>query len=156
MNAQTQRRHEPYVWTWEPAFAGLLLTGLAWLLLVHAARAVANLFAGSGWTWTPSADLLTSLPGIISGDATAGLPIAPPHPASPALLVTLVVTVSFLLLVAAMILVVWAMRRWGPSRIKGMATLTEVRAVLGEHHLHKVRAVVRPDLYGHAARRDKP
>ena len=38
--------------------------------------------------------------------------------------------------------------RWGPARMKGMASRGEAERLLGVTRLRKVRAVVRPDLYG--------
>jgi hypothetical protein len=38
--------------------------------------------------------------------------------------------------------------RWGPGRLRGMASRGEAERLLGVTRLRKVRAVVRPDLYG--------
>lgn len=40
-----------------------------------------------------------------------------------------------------------AYARWGPGRVRGMATKTEAEELLGLRRLRKNRAVVRPDLY---------
>src|SRR5205085_682312 len=38
--------------------------------------------------------------------------------------------------------------RWGPGRIRGMATAAEAEKLLGVTRLRKVADIVRPDLYG--------
>ncbi len=38
--------------------------------------------------------------------------------------------------------------RWGPHRIHGMASKAEAQHLLGRRRLHRVRAIIRPDLYG--------
>ena len=38
--------------------------------------------------------------------------------------------------------------RWGPGRLRGMASRGEAERLLGVTRLRKVRSVVRPDLYG--------
>ena len=43
---------------------------------------------------------------------------------------------------------VWAYRRWGPGRRRGMATAAEAEKILGVTRLRKVADIVRPDLYG--------
>jgi hypothetical protein len=51
-------------------------------------------------------------------------------------------------LVAVVVTVVWAARRWGPGRVQGMATAAEAEQLLGVSRLRRNAAVVRPDLYG--------
>ena len=41
----------------------------------------------------------------------------------------------------------WLLRRWGPHRMKGMASPAEAERLLGLRRLRKVATVVRPDLY---------
>ena len=38
--------------------------------------------------------------------------------------------------------------RWGPGRLRGMASRGEAERLLGVTRLREVRSVVRPDLYG--------
>jgi len=52
---------------------------------------------------------------------------------------------------------VWAYQRWGPGRMRGMATAAEAEKILGVTRLRKVAGIVRPDLYGkHATPRRHP
>lgn len=101
--------------------------------------------------FTPHAALFTALPGILDGDARAGLD--PGASASPALLYTCLVLVE----VVTVILIVWAviagMRQWGPARVRGMASRAEADTLLGVGRLRKVAPVVRPDLHGKGDRR---
>ena len=51
----------------------------------------------------------------------------------------------------------WAYQRWGPGRMRGMATAAEAEKLLGVTRLRKVGGIVRPDLYGkHAAATPAP
>jgi hypothetical protein len=74
LTMQHARRANPYPWTWEIPAATLtaVLTGL--LLGLHLARGLANLAVGGGWQLTPRAQLFTAVPGLLGGDARAGLP----------------------------------------------------------------------------------
>jgi hypothetical protein len=48
--------------------------------------------------------------------------------------------------------VVWVVRfgldRWGPARLRGMATAAEAESLLGRSRLRRHARVIRPDLYG--------
>ena len=56
------------------------------------------------------------------------------------------------LLTATIWVGVYAYQRWGPGRMRGMATSAEAEKLLGVTRLRKVAGIVRPDLYGkHAA-----
>ena len=89
---QQSRRSTPYPSTWEiPVAAGMAVV-LVLVLAAHAARALANLLAGAGWTFTPQAELFTTLPALLAGDARAGLPAGPG--ATPTLLHTCLVLVE--------------------------------------------------------------
>ena len=98
----------------------------------------------------PHAALFAAIPGILGGDARAGL--GPGPAASPGLLYTCLVVVE----VVTVMLIVWAviagMRQWGPARVRGMATRAEADNLLGLQRLRKVALVVRPDLHGKAPR----
>ena len=58
-------------------------------------------------------------------------------------------THRLLLVVAA---VGWAVKfgldRWGPARLRGMATAAEAEVLLGRTRLRRHAKVIRPDLYG--------
>lgn len=148
---QQDRLSNPHPWTYEIPLAIVLLLVLVTVLGVHAGRAVANLAAGGGWGWPPATELFTSLPALWRGDAAAGL-TDPGVVASPPSLRTWVLLTQALNLVALLSLSVVAYRRWGSGRLRGMANRSEAAMLLGLPRLRKHRAVIRPDLYGKAAR----
>lgn len=145
---QRSRRTNPYPFTWEIPAAAVSAAVLLLVLGVHAGRAAANLASGAGFTLPPREALFTSLAGVLGGDAGAGLTVVDGHLAGPVTVKVWVAVTETLLL----LLIVWAgkvgMDRWGPGRIRGMATRGEAEKLLGRSHLRHVRAVVRPDLYG--------
>lgn len=143
---QRERVQDQYPRTWKiPLAVGCAIVVLG-VAVCQVGRSFANWSAGAGWRWPAAGDLVTSLPGLLAGDAAAGLSGA--HAvASPGVLwawlgVTCLLTTTLLILTG-----VWAWRRWGPSRMRGMATVSEAHELLGEDRLWKVRHVVRPDLY---------
>ena len=146
---QQSRRTNPYPFTWEIPLTVALAASLLLVLGVQAGRALANMFVGAGITWPSRAQLFTSLPAVIGGDAAAGL--APPpwgavasHTATQ-VWVALVETITALLMLWAG----WAgWVRWGPTRIHGMATRAEVQDLLGARRLRRSAAIIRPDLHG--------
>lgn len=143
---QQGRRSDPYPYTWEIPVglaAAVVLLGLVGLQL---GRSLANLTAGRGWTWPPGRNLFTSLGGILHGDPGAGLAGTGPW-ASPTVFVVCLVIVELLVLAGVIAALVWGMRRWGPQRMKGMASAEQAETVLGLTRLRKVRAILRPDLY---------
>ena len=148
---QQSRRTTPYPYTWEIPLTATITVVLTHVLAAHTARTLANVFAGAGWEFTPHAELFTALPGILGGDARAGL--GPGPAASPSLLYTCLVVVE----VVTVTLIVWAviagMRQWGPARVRGMATRAEAETLLGVGRLRKVAPVVRPDLHRKGDRR---
>ena len=144
---QQDRLRNPHPWTYEIPLAIVLLLVLLTVLGVHTGRAVANLIAGGGWGWPPATELFTSLPGLLRGDAGAGL-TDPGVVAGPGALRTWVLTTQALNLTGCLILSVVAYRRWGPGRLRGMANRAQAAALLGLPRLSKHRAIIRPDLYG--------
>ena len=147
---QQSRRTTPYPYTWEIPLTATITVVLTLVLAAHTARTLANVFAGAGWDFTPQAELFTALPGILGGDARAALD--PGAAAGPGLLYTCLVLVELL----ALVLIVWAviggMRRWGPARVRGMATRAEADTLLGVGRLRRVAPVVRPDLHREGGR----
>lgn len=148
---QQSRRTTPYPYTWEIPLSATLTVALVLVVAAQAARSIALALAGAGWVWTSQAQLFTSLPGILAGDSRAGLGAGPA--ASPALLLTCLVLVELLVLAVLVWAVVAGMRRWGPARVRGLATRAEAEALLGITRLRSVAAVVRPDLHGKEVRR---
>lgn len=144
---QIERRQNPYPLTWEipagtTAFGALLL-----VLGVHLGRAVANWTAGAGWHWPRPAALFTTLPAILAGNASVGLDIPLRAGATPSQLVAWVMTVEIAIMIAGVVAVAAGLRRWGPKRLKGMATSAEAEAALGLSRLRRVRSIIRPDLH---------
>ena len=143
---QRERVQDQYPWTWEIPVAvgcGLLVVGVTACQL---ARSVANGFAGAGWWWPSPDKWVTSIPSLLAGDAAAGLPTLH-HAAGTAVLFGWLAVVG-LLTVAGFTFGGWRVwSRWGPARMRGMATVAEAHRLLGVDRLRKQRHVVRPDLY---------
>lgn len=142
---QTERRTNPYPWTWEPAAALTLAAALIVAVGVQLGRAAANWTSGAGWTWPRS--LLTGLWGVLAGDAAAGLDLAGPA-AGRGVLYAWIGGVEAVLLTLLAAVGAWAASRWGPGRLKGMASAAEAEVTLGVRRLRRVRRILRPDLYG--------
>lgn len=162
---QRDRRRDPYPWTWEPPAAATLVSLLAMVIGIQVGRSLANLAAGAGWTWTATdtssgrpgsplgAAFWTSIPDVLGGDAGAGLE---PQPggrlAGPELVWAAIAVTELAGLTATIWGIVYLCRRFGPGRMRGMATAAEAEQLLGVTRLRKVAGLVRPDLYGkHAA-----
>jgi hypothetical protein len=150
--SQRSRRHDPYPWTWEIP----LVTVLALLVLIifgaHLGRAIANLLAGSDWSFPNRVDLFSSLPAVLRGDAAAGLVDLDGPVASPSSLLMCIVATELILLAATLLLLKCCLDRWGPGRMRGVATAGEAERLLGVTRLRRNRRIVRPDLY----RRTRP
>lgn len=171
---QRERRRDPYPWTWEPALvvAVLVVVGLA--CAVQIGRSLANLLAGAGWTW-PDAPTVAmtdpgtgsgsgeelfgapslfggafwrSVPQVLAGDSTAGLARPPDGAAGSDLLWVCGVAVALLFMGALAWAAAAGFRRYGPGRLRGMATRAETEQLLGVTRMRSVAAIVRPDLYG--------
>ena len=164
---QRERRRDPYPWTWEIPTAVILATLFVIIISIQLGRSIANLLAGASWTW-PTTDtgandgafpspigtaFWTSLPGVLTGHADAGLPgPTPDRLAGRGLVWTGLALTEIALLMATIWVGVYAYQRWGPGRMRGMATAAEAEKLLGVTRLRKVAGIVRPDLYGkHAA-----
>ena len=142
---QQTRRTTPYPYTWEIPLGGALAVGLVLVVAAQAGRSIANALSGTGWAWAPQSQLFTSLPAILTGDSRTGL--APGPAASPGLLYTCLVLVELIAIALMVWAVVAAMRRWGPARVRGMATRAQAQTLLGRGRLRRVASVVRPDRY---------
>lgn len=143
---QADRRRNPYPYTWEIPIG--ILTG--WLLLaglgIHLGRALANATAGAGWTWPTGRALYASIPAILAGNPVAGLALSVGAAASPAALHAWLIATELVILAGYTAVLIWAGRRWGPGRMKGMATPTEAEQVLGLTRLRRNATLIRPDL----------
>lgn len=143
---QRSRRHNPYPLTWEIPLAVACTVLLALVLGVHVGRGIANLAAGAGWLWPDNTWLFRSVPAVLAGNATAGIhttgPVAVPAGLRVWLLVTEVAVLVLLALVG-----MFVVRRWGPNRLKGMASPDEAERLLGVSRLRRVRHLIRPDLH---------
>jgi hypothetical protein len=145
--SQQSRRHDPYPWTWEIPVGIALVILLVLVCGIHLGRAIANVLAGAGWAFPGRIELFRSLPEVLLGDAGAGL-TGLGHLPSPMTLWVCVVATELMLIAVCVFLLKAVLARWGPARMRGMATSAEAERLLGLRHLRKVRAVVRPDLYG--------
>jgi hypothetical protein len=165
---QRERRRDPYPWSWEIPVAIVLIVAAVILTGIQLGRSAANLVAGAGWTWPTTSTgtgtvmsspigtaFWTSLPGILGGNPGAGLPPSSSSGLAGRGLLWGSITVTEVTLLA---LAAWAgtylYLRWGPGRMRGMATVSEAEKLLGVTRLRRVAPVVRPDLYGkhaHAA-----
>lgn len=144
---QRARRTNPYPWTWEIPAVIIFSLLLLMAFVLQTARSTANMFAGGGWRWPPRADLFSSIPRLLGGDASTGIQGLSGAATSEQLWIwSLALEASAL--AGALLGLRWAMVRWGPGRMLGMASAAEVEQLLGSSRLLRNAAVVRPDLYG--------
>jgi hypothetical protein len=115
---------------------------------VHLGRGIANVLAGAGWAFPGRVDLFRSLPDVFRGDPGAGLDALNGSRSSPAMLWTWTVVTEVMLLAVCASALKMILDRWGPGRMRGMASRGEAERLLGVTRLRKVRSVVRPDLCG--------
>jgi hypothetical protein len=144
---QRSRRQDPYPWTWEIPLAVVLTVFVVISSGVHLGRAVANVLAGSDWMFPSRVDLFSSLPAVLRGDAGAGLVDLHGPGASPSSLLVCIAATELILLAATVLFIKWGLNRWGPQRMKGVATPREAEKLLGVRRLRRSRRIVRPDLY---------
>src|SRR4029450_13641880 len=85
---------------------------------------------------------------VLRGDAGAGLVDLHGPVASPSSLLMCVAATELILLAAPVALIKLGLDRWGPQRMKGVATPGEAEKLLGVTRLRRSRKIVRPDLYG--------
>jgi hypothetical protein len=156
---QRERRRDPYPWTWEPPAAAAACLLLLVVVGIQLGRAVANMLAGGGWTWPGTrADggfrsplgtaFWSSLPGVVDGRADSGLAApAPTEVAGRPLLWTAIAVTELAVLVTAGWVLAATYRRWGPGRMRGMASPAGAEKLLGVTRLREVAPLVRPDVY---------
>lgn len=142
---QQSRRATPHPPGWEIPAACVLAALTVLAMAAHLARAVANLLATGSWAWTPRDQLVTALPSILGGDAGAGLPSG--AGANTGLLYACLIVAEILALTVITAAVVAGMQRFGPSRVRGMASREDAENLLGLRRLRRNAPVIRPDLH---------
>jgi hypothetical protein len=145
--SQQSRRHDPYPWTWEIPLGIVLVILIVLVCGVHLGRGIANVLAGAGWAFPTRVELFRSLPAVLLGDAAAGLDGLNGPLSSPSAVWRWAVATEVMLLAVSVLLLKLIVDRWGPGRLRGMASRGEAERLLGVTRLRKVRSVVRPDLY---------
>ena len=153
-SSQQARRRDPYPWTWELPLGLVVAVLLVAALAAHLGRALANLTAGAGWAIPKRTELFTSLPGLLSGDAAAGLTKTTGPVATATALLAWIVAVELLVLAAVLVALKVGLGRWGPGRMQGMASRREAEQLLGRSRLRRNAPIIRPDLYPSRRRRD--
>jgi hypothetical protein len=145
--SQRSRRQDPYPWTWEMPLAIVVAILILVVLGVHLGRAVADVLAGCEWRFPSRVNLFRSLPAVLRGDAGAGLADLHGPGASPSSLLTCVAATELILLATSVVLIKVGLDRWGPGRMRGVASSSEAERLLGVARLRRSRKIVRPDLY---------
>ncbi|TWP33137.1 hypothetical protein [Leekyejoonella antrihumi] len=140
---------DPRPTTWEIPAGTLVGVVLVWALGIQLGRAVANLLAGGGATFPTRVHLFDSLPGVLSGNAAAGLSGSAAAIAGPGLLRVCLVIVELVLTTLMVGAAVWGWRRWGPGRVRGVASRADAERLLGRTRLRKNATMIRPDLHDH-------
>lgn len=144
---QTNRLRDPYPLTWEIPVGVAATTLLLAVLGVQLGRSLAHWTAGGGWVWPRGRALFTSLAAILNGHATAGLDQVPVPSAGATAVIGWIVTIELILATAVVTTTLLLLRRWGPGRMRGMATPQQARSTLGPGRLRRARTIIRPDLY---------
>jgi type IV secretion system protein VirD4 len=139
--SQQSRRHDPYPWTWEIPLGVVLVILMVLVCGVHLGRGIANVLAGAGWAFPARIELLRSLPAVLVGDAAAGLDGLSGSISSLSAVWMWVVATEVMLLAVAVFVLKLVLDRWGPGRLRGMASRGEAERLLGVTRLRKVRAV---------------
>ena len=145
--SQQSRRRNPYPWTWEIPLGVVLVILMMLVCGVQLGRGIANVLGGAGWAFPTRVELFRSLPAVLAGDAAAGIDGLNGSVSSPSAVWMWVVASEVLLLAIGLVVLKLVVDRWGPGRMRGMASRGEAERLLGVTRLRKVRRVVRPDLY---------
>jgi hypothetical protein len=132
---QADRRRDPYPFTWELPLGAFAVTLSLAGLGVQFGRAAAHWQAGAGWAWPRGRALLTSIPAIVTGHPTAGLEPQPSVVVGAAAVSGWIAVFETLLALALFATAILILRRWGPARLRGMATPAEAEATLGLRRL---------------------
>ena len=145
--SQRERRQNPYPWTWEPA--ALVTAGFALVVVggLQAGRSLANGLTVGTWRVAPIESWVSTVPGLLSGSAAAGLDPEPDLVASPALLWVVTGLVELVVLTGAVYGVRRGWERWNPWRPRGFADPADIDRILGLHRLRRAAHLIRPDLH---------
>jgi hypothetical protein len=146
--SQQSRCRDPYPWTWDIPLGVVLVILMMLVCGVHLGRGIANVWAGAGWAFPRRVELFRSLPAVLRGDAAAGPDGLNGSVSSPSAVWMWAVGTEVMLLAVGVFILKVVLDRWGPGRLRGMASRGEAEGLLGVTRLRKVRSVVRPDLYG--------
>jgi hypothetical protein len=138
--SQQSRRRDPYPWTWEIPLGVVLVILMVVVCGVHLGRGIANVLAGAGWAFPRRVELFRSLPAVLAGDAAAGLDGRDGSVSSPSAVWMWVVVTEVMLLAVGVLLLKLVVDRWGPGRLRGMASRGEAKRLLGVSRLRKVRS----------------
>ena len=145
---QRARRHDPHPTPWEVPLAIVVGSLLLFVVGAHLGRGIANLLSAGWWEFPDRTRLFTSLPGLLGGDASAGLRTGHPTVAAAPMLWICIAAVELAVLGMIVAGIRAGLRLWGPGRIQGVATREEAERLLGRSRLRRHAAIVRPDLYG--------
>jgi hypothetical protein len=110
--SQQSRRRDPYPWTWELPLGIVLVILMVLVCGVHLGRGFANVLAGAGWTFPRRVELFRSLPGVLGGDAAAGLDGLNGPLSSPSAVWTWAVVTEVMLLAVGVWLLKLVVDRW--------------------------------------------
>lgn len=144
MRVQSQRT-DVLPLTWEiPVGLGLTWC-LAAVLALPVGQSLAYLLTGERFAW-PGQALGQSLLGLLAGDPGRGLPteIASNGPQA-GLVYGCIALVELMVAIVAVCALGWWWRTAGPAAQFGLASRSEVQAVLGPGVLRKRRKTIRPD-----------
>ena len=100
---QQERRRDPYPHTWEIPAGTAIMTLLLAVVGVQVGRSLANWFAGADWHWPPSRRLLSSIPAVLAGNATAGLTPTPSPAATSAAVIGWIAAVASILVLVLLV-----------------------------------------------------
>ncbi len=140
---QRARRHNPYPLTWELPLAIACVVLLTLAVGVHLGNALAHLTTGHPWVWPAPRDLFTTIPTVLASEASGRLVDGRAW----------IVAVEVLLTASLGWVAYNTWQRWGPHRLKGMATADQAEQVLGVQRLRHNAPIIRPDL--HPAKADR-
>ena len=115
-----QRRRDPYPWTFEIPLGLCAAIGLVTCLAAQVGRSAAVAWSGQGWRWPVPQTFVTSLAGIMRGDASAGLPGA--MDVNPVTLWLAICLAEVATLAGCAWLGRLGWRRWEPQALRGVAT----------------------------------